>query len=356
MKTLFIFLLVASATFAAEPTNDFTVPAGMVRREFPLGQADLNAVEEFLGDTLSDGGKFHIFKTTRKLLVIDKPEQLEAVRQLLPHVAKPPPNVKIEFISRSVTSDPFKQTQVRGNVRGGNGNVFGEGQVRGTPGVFERNVGGGDRGDIRRPVQPGGARIFDSGGGGAIEVDILNQKRGGGNLNASFVVVRGGNEGTIEVVREVPMVNEFTRFIVDGSFGAVLGNVPRVAGNNQLFALAGGSFEVPEVRYENAGTRLLVRPIIEGNLIHLEIMPQISSVVIVDPDALRRRELNTWLTGREQYVTFTKLKTTVTVANGAEVVIGGFVDAPAEFNRYIWGAGRSGGTTAESMTVRATIQ
>lgn len=356
MKPLLFFLLVVATAFAAEPTNDFTVPAGMVRREFPLGQADLNAVEEFLGDTLSEGGKYHIFKTTRKLLVIDKPENMEAVRQLLPHVAKPPPNVKIEFISRSVSSDPFSQTQIRGNVRGGDGRVFGTGETRGTPGVFERNVGGGDRGDIRRRVQPGGARVFESGGGGAIEVDILNQKRSGGSLNASFVLVRGGNEGTIEVVREIPMVDEFTRFIVDGSFGAVLGNVPGVVGNNQLFALVGGQFEVPEIRYEKAGTRLVVRPIIEGNLIHLEIMPQISSVVIVDPDALRRRELNTWLTGREQYVTFTKLKTTVTVANGAEVVIGGFTDAPAEFNRYFWGSGRGGGTTTGSMTVRATIQ
>ncbi|MEM7010900.1 MAG: hypothetical protein AAF585_05390 [Verrucomicrobiota bacterium] len=355
-KPLSLLILAAFVitSFAAD-LPDLSVPAGMVKREYPLGYADLNAVEELANETLSKNGKHYIYKTSRKLIVIDKPENIEAIRQMLPHISKPAPNVKIEFISRSVTNDPFVQTQVRGNVTGGGNDVFGTGRVRGNDDAFRRQLGGGDRGDLSRRVEPGGARVFTP-RGGSIEIDMINQNRGGSSLNSSFVMVRSGSEGTIEVIREVPMVDEFTRFVADGSFGAVLGLNPRILGNNALLPLVGGSFEVPEIRWEEAGTRLLVRPTVEGNLIHLEIMPQISSVVIVDPDALRRRGLNTWLTGREQYVTFTKLSTSVTVANGAEVQIGGFSKAPAAFNSYIWGSGRSGATTVGGMTVRATIQ
>lgn len=353
-----ILVLLAATTFAQDepPENDFTVPPGMVRREFPLGTADVLNVETLAKETVGEGGKYFIFKTRRVLLVIDKPQNVETIRQMLPHISTPARNVKIEFISRTHTADPFAGGEVRGVARGGNGRVFGNGQSTGTPGVFTRQSGGGDRGDISRPIQPGGVSVFDNRRGGAIDIDVLNQQGGGSSLNSQFVVVRSGNEGTIEVTREIPMVDYFTRFIADGNFGAVLGINPRVLGANALFPLAGGRFEVPEIRWEKAGSRLLVRPSVDGDLIHLEIMPQISAVVIVDPEALRRRELNTYLTGREQYVTFTKLSTSVTVANGAEVRIGGFGKATPEFNSYFWGGQRGGTTSAGSMTVRATIQ
>ncbi len=355
---IFLTLLLLLSPMAAQQTQlpDFSVPAGMVRRDFPLGKADLALVERFCKETLSPGGKYHIFKTQRRIRVIDKPEHVEAIRQTLPHISQAAPNVKIEFIARTVNDSRLTGGQVRGVVRGGNGRIFGQGQNQGTPGVFRRTTGGGDRGDITRQVTPNGVSVFDSRGGGAIDIDIINQRTRSDGLNTSFILVRSGSEGFMEVARDVPMVDYFTRFIADGSFGAMLGIDPRLIGNNQLFPLATGRFEVPEIRWEKAGTRLVVHPTIEGDLVHLDILPQISAVVIVDPEALRRRGLNTFLTGREQYVTYTKLATSVTLKSGQAVQIGGFNKATPEFNRFFAGGTRNQTSSAGNFTVRATIQ
>ncbi len=350
-------LLLATPVFAQQTQlPDFTVPSGMVSRDLPLGYADLNVVEQLCQETLSSEGKYHIFKTQRKIRIIDKPEQVEAIRQMLPHISQPAPSVRIEFTARTVESSQLQGGQVRGVIGGGNRSIVIQGQNPGTPGVFNRTTGGGDRGDISRPVTPGRVSVFDRGGGGAIEIDLLNQRNSGASLNSSFILVRSGSEGFIEIAQDVPMVDYFTRFIADGSFGAVLGVDPRLLGNNLLFPLATGRFEVPEIRWEKAGTRLLVRPTVDGDLVHLEIMPQISSVVIVDPQALRRRGLNDYLTGREQYVTYTNLNTRLTVQSGRSVQIGGFQKATPEFNRFLFGGTRSGGVSSGNFTVKATIQ
>tara|TARA_R110002096_G_scaffold67332_10_gene163387 strand:- start:7074 stop:8153 length:1080 start_codon:yes stop_codon:yes gene_type:complete len=355
-RLLLVSLLTSFSWAQQTPLPDFSVPSGMVRRDFSLGMADLTLVEQLCQETLSPGGKYHVFKTQRKIRVIDKPEHVETIRQMLPHISQAAPNVKIEFTSRTVDNSRLAGGQVRGVIRGGNGRIAVQGQNPGTPGVFERSIGGGDRGDISRQVTPGGVTVFDSGGRGAIEIDLINQTNRGAGLNSQFILVRAGRDGFIETAREIPMIDYFTRFIADGSFGGVLGIDPRLVGNNLLFPLGGGRFEVPEIRWEKAGSRLLVRPTIEGDLIHLEIMPQISAVVIVDPEALRRRGLNDYLTGREQYVTYTKLNTSVTVRNGQSVQIGGFQKATPEFNRFFFGGTQSGGVSSGNFTVRATIQ
>ena len=353
LSVLVLALVTALTPLAAQQDKplDFTVPDGMFRRDLPIGQADLGMVEELARNTLSKEGKFFIIKTRRIIRVIDRAENIEAMRQMLPHIAKPGPNVKIEFVSREMSNGRLQGGQIRGTIRGGtnNGRNFGQGTISGTPGVIRRGGNG-------TQVSPGGVTILNNRGGGAIEVDLLNQRSGGSSLNSQFILVRAGNEGFIEVTKDIPMIDYFTRFIADGRYGAVLGINPRVLNNNVLLPLASGTFEVPEIRWEKAGSRLLVRPTVDGNLIHLEIMPQISAVVIVDRDALRRRELNTYLTGREQYVTYTRLATTVTVQNGQEVQIGGFAKATPEFNRYFYGGSKSGGVSVGTMTVKATIQ
>jgi len=342
-RLLLLFCALPLLAPAQQPAlPDLSVPAGMVKREFPLGHADLDTVEQLLTDTLSDSGKHHIFKTQRKLLVIDKPENIEAVRQMLPHITQGAPNVKIEFLSRNMSNSQVTGGQVTGTIQGNNGRIIGQGNVNGTPGVFRRT--------------PGGGAVFDSNSGGAIDIDVLNQTTNSSSLNTAFILVRAGKEGFIELTRDVPMVDYFTRYIADGSYGAVFGVQPQLLNNQVLLPLAGGRFEVPEIRWEKAGTRLLVRPIIDGNLIHLEIMPQIRSVVIVEPDALRGGELSQYLTGREQYVTFQGLATTVTVQNGQAVQIGGFSEASDGFNRYIFGGASSQNVSVGNMTVRATIQ
>ncbi len=334
-----LFLLPTLASAADAPKIDLTVPAGMVKREFALGHADLALVEQLLADTQSPGGKHHIMKTKRTLIMIDRPEQIEAVRKMLPHLTAGAQNVKIEFVSRSVNQSTVIGGQVQGQVRTGDGRIIVR-SPQGTPGVIRRS--------------PNSGIIFDRGGGGAIEVDVLNQSTSGSQLNSSFIMVRAGSEGFIELTRDVPMVDYFTRYISGGQFGAVFSNSPFL--RNGLFIQLGGVFEVPEFRWEKVGTRLLVRPAVEGNLIHLEIMPQIRSLVIVDREALRQRGFNEYLTGREQYVTFQGLATSVTVASGQTVPIGGFANATKDFNHFLFGATSSSGVNTGNMMVRATIQ
>ncbi|NNE94114.1 MAG: hypothetical protein HKN23_20905, partial [Verrucomicrobiales bacterium] len=90
----------------------------------------------------------------------------------------------------------------------------------------------------------------------------------------------------------------------------------------------------------------------------VEVVPQISAIVVTNPQKLKNRGINTHLTGADQYVSYTRLKTTVTVQNGATVTIGGFTNAPAEFNRAFYGNGGFGSNAgaAGSITLRATIE
>jgi len=346
----------AAGLMAQESTlPDFSVPSGMVSRDFPLGMADLSMVEQLCEETLSPDGKYHIFQAARKIRVIDRPEQVETIRQMLPHLSQPAPNVKVEFVSRTMGQESLRGFEVTGRGRGRIGDVGVSGRVPRTPGVFRRSPGG-DPGDITHPVPPSGVTIRHRGGAGSLGIGVADQNKASANLNSQFIVVRSGSEGFIEVAREVPMIDFFTRFVADGSFGAVLGVTPRVAGNPNLLVLTGGHFEVPQIRWEKEGSQLLVRPVVEGNLVHLTIMPQISAVKIVDPAVFRARGLNTFLTGREQYVTYTRLATTVTVQSGQEVTIGGFSKASPEFNRFFFGGTRSSRESHSTFTVRATIQ
>lgn len=323
---------------------DLTVPEGMVSRDFPLGMADLAVVEELCQSTLTGGGKYHVFRASRNLRVIGIPGEVETIRQMLPHLTKPAPNVKIEFIARSMNNESLKGVQVTGGVRGRVGDVVIGGNLPGTPGVVHRNMGGGPV-----IVQPGR-------GVGAIDIDVINQRSGGSSLNSQFILVQSGREGFIEIARDVPMIDYFTRYVADGMYGAVLGISPMVGGNPNLIILATGHFEVPQIRWEKEGTRMVVQPVVEGNLIHLTVMPQISAVTIVDPEVFRQRGMNTYLTGREQYVTYMNLATTVTVQSGQEVTIGGFDKAEPQFSRYFFGATESTSNSHGTFTVRATIQ
>lgn len=337
-----LILLSAMATAWAENLSqpDFSVPPGMVSRDFPLGVADLGTVEQMCRDTLAKGGKYFVFPATRKVRVIGRPEEVETIRQMLPHLNQPAANVKIEFRSRTVSNDSLRGLQVSGGGRGRIGNVIIDGGIPRTPGR----------------VSPNGVTVSGPRGAGAIDIDLLHQSGGGSNLSSQFILVQSGREGFIEVARDVPMIDYFTRFVADGGYGAVLGIVPSVTGNPDLLILRSGHFEVPQIRWEKAGARLLVQPVVEGSLVHVSLMPQISAIRIVDPEVFRTRGLNTFLTGREQYVTYTQLATSVTVQSGQEVTLGGFEKADPEFSRCFFGGMAGSSSTAGSFTLRATIQ
>ncbi len=317
-----------------ETPPDATAPAAptdrLVTRNLALGDADLAQVEEMLGQTLSPQGSYKVLKVTRALLITDTPENIEAVRSLLTVLSQPAPNVRIEVVSRSVDNETLRGGSVSGkavfDLPGGN-----RGVVKNTPGVIRMTPSGPSYPPgTRRP--PGSSGFNISGPGGAVDVDLINQKRTTSNLASQFLLVRSGGTAVLEVVQEIPMVDYFLLYGVESGFIA------------------------PEVRWEKAGTQLLVKPIVSGDLITLEVTPRISAVVIANPKVFRERPINRPLTGREQYVSYTQLTTSVTVRNGATVTIGGFSSASDEFNRHFFGGGASSLSSTGSITLKASLQ
>ena len=326
------------------------VPPGMVVRDLPLGYANLTSLNEVLPDLLSKNGKHIILKPAGIIRITDTPENIESVRGILKALSVPPSNVRIVVTGRSIGGTRTTGTQISGRygrVQGGTGFITNL-PPRQTPGVIRQPTINGR--PVTGPVQSSGGRIMMPRGG--FQVNRVNQLGSNSSLNQQSLLVQSGAEAYLEVVKEVPMVDYFTRYLVGSAVPYVIVGPNGVA---RTF-LPGGTFEVPEIRWEKAGSRLMVRPVVQGNLITVEVIPQITSIHIVNPQKFRDRRINTYLTGADQYVSFTGLKTTVTVADGATVTIGGFSQAPPEFNRYFYGFGRSTSGGAGSFTLRATIE
>jgi len=334
---------------AGSPTGD------MVREVIKLGYASTESLRQSLPDLTSPNARYVILEVSRELRITDTPANIAAVREVVKALNVPAQNVKIEVTARSIGVNQVVGGAFRGTaVTPANNRVQGGAIINpptGTPGVVRQpTVNGRPVGPVR--TNPG--RIIMPQGGVDVGVGGVNQRGTSSTLNQQFILVKSGGVGTLEVVREVPLVNYFTRYFAGGT--AVAPFIIRGPGNQVQVIAPGGTFEVPEFRWEKAGAQLLVKPTVHGNLITVEVVPQISAIVTANPQKLRDRGLNTFLTGADQYVQYTRLKTTVTVANGATVTIGGFSEAPAEFNRHFFGFGRSTSSSVGSITLRATIQ
>ncbi|MCB1232560.1 MAG: hypothetical protein KDN19_20095 [Verrucomicrobiae bacterium] len=317
-------------------------PPGMVTMNLKLGVADLGLVQESLPDMLSPNGDAQMLEQIRMLRITDKPENIEAVRKLIEALNAPVPNVRLVVTSRTVGGSQNNDLFVRPSGRSG-GVVLNPG-INQTPGVIRQPTING------RPVQNSGGRIVLPKGG--VEIGGNSQVGSRDSLVSQSILVRSGGTGVLEVVREVPMVDFFTRLNLTSYLPLVIRGP-----NRQVVTLVpGGTFEMPEFRWEKAGSELLVKPVVEGNLVNVTVVPRISAIVIANPQALRDRTINSYLTGADQYVEYTSLSTTVTIANGATLTIGGFTKADAGFNRNFWGYGSGSSSSAGSITLKAVIE
>ncbi|MFK5920785.1 MAG: hypothetical protein QM496_01290 [Verrucomicrobiota bacterium] len=322
---------------------------GMIQVDLPLGHADLTQIKALLPDLLSKQARHVILASQRIVRITDYPDNIEALRGFLKAMDVAPRNVRIEVTQRSTNQMNTTGGRINGQVLTPLGKrVFVNGQARNTPGVIRQVTSPG--GNSRLPVRTNSGRIILP-NNGSFDVNLINQKKSTDSLNRMFTLVKSGGEGVLEVVREIPMIDYFTRYKV----GNVGFNVRGPGTINQNF-IAGGTFEVPEFRWEKAGAQLLVRPTVQGNLITIEVIPRISAVVIANPQKLNERRLNDFLTGEDQYVTYTGLKTTVTVQSGQTITIGSFPAATSEFNSYFWGGTRSSAAGGGSITLKATVQ
>ena len=324
----------------------------MVQVDLPLGHSNTTQLKSLLPDLLSKDARFIILNSKRIVRITDYPENIEALRGFLKAMDVAPTNVRIEITHRSMNQGQTSGARVSGQIITPlNNRTFINGQPGNTPGVIRRvtTPGTNNRIPIQRTNQ--GRIILPN--KGSVNVDLLKQNGTSDRLDKMFTLVRSGKESVIEVVRDVPMVDYFTRYIV----GNVANFNVRGPGDINGQFVAGGTFELPDFRWEKVGSQLVVRPTVQGNLITVEITPRFAAIVIANPQKLAERRLNDFLTGEDQYVTLTSLKTTVTVQSGQTITIGSFPAATTEFNRYfLGGSSRSSGSGGGSITLKATIQ
>lgn len=345
------------------------VPGGFVAMDLPFGTADAAQVRQVLADLVQPGETYEINEARRVIRLTAKPATVEAIRPFLQALAAPALNVRIEVISQS--AEPFAQTTggltgsggfpVSGRVSvGGQGRMVGPpippggGYVTpygivspggpGAPGVIRQStVNGRPAGPMTTGVS---GHIVAPQGGGEANLDVRLRHGTSSSLNASFILAASGGQGVLEVVREVPLLDYFSGYSVEANGPFVV----QGPGNQIVQVMPGGQFRAPEFHWEKAGTRLLVKPTVSGNLISLEVVPQISAIVMGQPSPANSRPGSGFVTGASQYVTYTRLATTVVIENGATVTIGSFSHAPDDFSRQFFG------TTGGSLTLRAVIQ
>lgn len=255
--------------------------AAVESKVFTLGDADPHETEAAVKAVLSPAGKTVLLVKERKLLVQDEPTQMTLAEAIINELNAPRPNVRVEITLVEDSASLDQHVEVRGRV------------------------GGRDLSIGNRPGPTG------------IEIGGNNQRVTTSSLSGQFLVVQSGRSASIRVVREVPFVDYFYQYAL--GLGYVTG--------------------VQQTRWRDVGTQMAVAPRVRGNLIDVDLTPQITTLVDGVSGTIDCREL----------------VTTVTVANGQSVQLGGFNRASEEFNRNFFSRGRSGGTGGGGFTLRATI-
>lgn len=250
---------------------------------------DLKELKDALEATVSSEGKTVFLYDKRKVLIQDKKENFPFIKAVM-----------IEFNPQSGASATGPMVRVE--------LFFDEARDAARSGV--RVEGGFERGPVTIRNSPGR--------GNRIRVDAIERNMTSSSNQMSFLMVQSGSWARLNVSREVPRPTYFRSYLtrhgwIDESIG----------------------FE-----WSRVGTVLEVAPRVRGNLIELELIPVVTSLVKGSAESMRIREL----------------ATRVTVASGHRVHVGGFDKADSEFNRQFLGYDRRSGSGAVSFSVRATIQ
>jgi type II secretory pathway component GspD/PulD (secretin) len=256
--------------------------AERIDQVYSFGSAHPDEVEQVLQQVLSKEGKMVILKDKGKVLIQDVASTHETVELLLADLSKPRPNVKVEVIFNEEASTNERRADL-GFRTGGR--------------------------DIQIGNRPGP--------GNTVEIDLMNRKTSTQHRAGQFLVVQSGSSASLRVVQEVPFVDYFYQY-----------------------ALGRGYVVESQTRWRDIGTQMSVRPRVRGQLIDVELMPQITRLV----------------DGRSETIDYRDLVTTVTVAPGQEVSVGGFQGAGDEFNRNFFLGGRSRQSThSAGFKIRASL-
>jgi type II secretory pathway component HofQ len=211
MKTRFLTLGLSLLTLlflgAQEP--------GKITRSYNVSPEEIQNIKTTLEGIISGQGKIIVVEKAGKIIVQDLPSSFAAIDEVIKAFHSPPPNVRIEILSKTFGNHSQRQLEVRGRTQIGGVSV----------GNREEN---------------------------GIGVDLGNASGSNDSLNSSFLVVRSGGSASLEVAKDVPFIDYFW------SYARGLGLVTAT-----------------QVRWEKIGTQLAIRPRVFGNQIQVDVIPQI---------------------------------------------------------------------------------
>ncbi len=253
-------------------------------RVYEYGNANVQEIKEALGQVITEDGKTVFLYDKKKVLVQDLKSRFDLIDAVMQAVigsrASTPsgPNIKVEI--------GFNETGVESS------SGFG----------VEGNVGG-------RDIRIGNRRAS------GVDVNIHSGTNTRSRTQSQFLVVQSGGSASLNVVREVPVVDYFYRY----------------AGRH-------GLWEQLELRWERVGTQLVVEPVWRNGQIEVTVLPRITA----------------WAEGRQYGLDVRELATRVTVAEGRQVHLGGFQGADESFHRNFFGVGESRRQSSGGFTIRAS--
>ena len=172
--------------------------------------------------------------------------------------------------------------------------------------------------DVQGRTRIGGVTIGNRDQNGVI-VDFGNSSGTTDSLNSQFLVVRSGGTASIEVGKDIPFVDYFW------SYAQGLGLLSNI-----------------QVRWDKIGSQLAIQPKVIGNQIQVEVIPQI-------------RKLSSDFFEPEGVISFQTLQTTVTIADGGSIDIGGIAQADSEFQKRFFGFDRNQSAENTQITLKGSI-
>lgn len=275
MRRILLLLLAISLFLNSEDTTRIT-------RSYNVRTEDLPSLQNALQSAITAQGKIIPIPKNSKIIVQDIPTQFGLIEEIVQGFNDPQPNVRIEIISKS----------------------FGNG--------IQRHA------SLEGQTTIGGVRVGNRDRKG-IEVNLGNQSITNDSLNSSFLVVRSGGSATLEVGKNVPVIDYFW-----------------------TYARGLGLVSETQTRWEKLGTSLAIRPRVIGNQIEVDVIPTI-------------RKINRDFFDPEETISFENLKTSVIVANGSSIQIGGIASGDATFQKYFFGFNQKETSRNTDITLIASI-
>ncbi|MDZ4744357.1 MAG: hypothetical protein SGI98_13185 [Verrucomicrobiota bacterium] len=249
-----------------------------------IGDADYHSVKEYLDDAKSPQGKVIMVTGKGKIILQDTPEAIALMTEIITEASKPAPLIRIELTLDEKGSSSVKgvDVQASGSINTGRGNI----KIN----PIENNM---------------------------LSMSARNDSSKSSHLSSQFLLVKSGASAVIKVGEDVPFVDYFWAYA------------------HELGIL----YDV-NVRWQEIGTQMRVYASARGNMIDIEIVPEITA-----------------LTGdRYAPVSFRSLATTVTLRNGESMNIGGFSKADNDFNRHFFFGTRATGTLTGTFRLKAQLQ